>query len=516
VQQLVNVAYGVIAGFQAQEEAGTLSRTDAQKGAIQAIAKLRYGDNDYFWINDMALRMVYHPTGGLVGADLSDFKDPDGKLIFKEFLKAAQDERNGFVEYLWPKPGHERPVRKISYVKIFPSWGWIVGSGIYLDDVDAISRQLEITLGVAVLMIMAVVVGLSLWLAHSITAPLNQIVGAMHELAVGNVAVVVPASTRHDEIGEMSAALAVFKDNALEMERLRAEQTELKRQQEVARRDALVELGNELERTVKAVMDTMISAADEMKHTATSMASIASETNKQTEAVAYSSEEASRNVEAVASAADELDASIKEISSQVSETARVAGAAVDEAARTNHTVAGLSAAAEKIGQVVGIINGIAAQTNLLALNATIEAARAGEAGRGFAVVAGEVKALSGQTAQATEEIQAQVTQVQEVTRQTVDAIGRISSTVNRLCGIAAAVAAAIEEQTAATREISRSIASAHRGTAEVSTNIVGVNAIASETREASDQVLVSAGHLSSEAAQLKQAVNVFVHRIRTA
>ena len=166
--------------------------------------------------------------------------------------------------------------------------------------------------------------------------------------------------------------------------------------------------------------------------------------------------------------------------------------------------------------MVALINGIATQTNLLALNATIEAARAGDAGKGFAVVAGEVKALSGQTAKATEEIQAQINHVQDVTRKTVEAIGRITGTIDRVSSIATAVAAAIEEQTAATREISRSIMAAYQGTAEVSSNIVGVNAIASEARQASDMVLSSAGQLSGEATQLKQAVEVFVNRIRTA
>ncbi len=516
VQQLVNSTYSLIADFEKDAREGTITLDEAKKLALKRVGQMRYGNGDYFWINDIKLIMLIHPNKGLIGKDISEFKDPNGKLLFQEMVSVVNTSGSGFVDYLWAKPGHEKPIPKISFVKKFEPWGWIVGSGIYIDDVNAIWREQVNNLGITAALAISLVVGLSLLIARTITVPITRIVSAMRLLASGELDVHVPAGKRRDEIGDMSAALSVFKDNAVEMADLRQQQLESEKKHEQERRSALIQLGDELENTVTDVMKTMMTAADEMKHAAQSMTEIATETSRQTSSVAASAEAASGNVQTVASAAEELDASIKEISTQISETAKIAGVAVEEAGIASTTVRGLSAAADKIGQVVGIISEIAAQTNLLALNATIEAARAGEAGKGFAVVAGEVKALSNQTAKATEDIQAQVNHMQNETRATVGAIERIASSIKRVSAVAAAVAAAVEQQTAATREISRSILAAHQGTAEVSSNIIGVDKIAADTLSAADMVKSAVGHLSDEASQLRKAVNVFVQRIRAA
>jgi methyl-accepting chemotaxis protein len=232
--------------------------------------------------------------------------------------------------------------------------------------------------------------------------------------------------------------------------------------------------------------------------------------------VAAASEEASTNVQSVASASEEMACSVNEISRQVQESSKIAGQAVDQARKTHNRVNELSTAANRIGDVVELIDSVAGQTNLLALNATIEAARAGEAGRGFAVVAAEVKALAEQTAKATEEIRKQISGIQNATRDSVAAIEEIGVTIGRISEISATIAYAIEEQGAATQEVARNVQQAALGTQQVASNITDVQRGASETGSASSQVLTSAQSLSQESQRLKQEVGKFLDTVRAA
>ncbi|MGC2854006.1 protoglobin domain-containing protein [Novispirillum sp. DQ9] len=269
------------------------------------------------------------------------------------------------------------------------------------------------------------------------------------------------------------------------------------------------------ENEVHGMVEIVAAAATELQSTSQSMAETAEATSRQASLVATAAEEASQNVQTVASAAEELHASISEISRQVSESTRISGEAVREAERTNQLVTGLAAAADKIGAVVRLINDIASQTNLLALNATIEAARAGDAGKGFAVVANEVKNLANQTARATEEISTQIGEVQNATKSAVGAIQGIGSTISQINEIASAIAAAVEEQGAATREIARNVQEASAGTTEVTSNIHNVTEASSETGHAAKEVLTASKELSSQSERLKSKVDVFLSDIRT-
>ena len=278
--------------------------------------------------------------------------------------------------------------------------------------------------------------------------------------------------------------------------------------------EQLDSLADKFEASVKAVVETVSSAATQMRASAESLAASAEETSRQSAAVAAASQEASGNVSTVASAAEEMSSSINEINAQVSNSSEISQRAVGEAEETNQTIQSLANSGDKIGEVVGLIRDIAEQTNLLALNATIESARAGEAGKGFAVVANEVKSLANQTAKATEEIGAQIGAMQSQIGASVDSIQRIGATIGDLNTASEAIATAVQMQDAATKEIARSVEEASSGVKEVTDNIAGVNDAATQTGEAATQVLDAAGEVAQQGSTLSATVDEFLQQIR--
>ena len=379
-----------------------------------------------------------------------------------------------------------------------------------------LERQ-QLTLTAVLLVVAFVGIVVSFLIGRNISRPVVAMSKAMRELAVGNFEVQLPGLDRRDEVGQMAHAIQDFKVQAVaKAERETAEREEKNRELAAARRAELHNLAERFETAVGDIIENVGSASNELENSAVILTKSSAATQQLSTVVAAASEETSTNVQSVASATEEMAGSINEIGRQVTDSNRITNEAVHQAQKTDARIAELSLAASRIGDVTKLITTIAEQTNLLALNATIEAARAGDAGRGFAVVAQEVKALAAQTAKATSEIATQIAGMQAATQDSVLAIKEISGTIGRVSEIAAAIAAAIEEQGAATQEIARNVQQAALGTTQVATNIADVNRGAGDTGLASSQVLSSAQLLSNENKRLKAEVVKFLATVRAA
>jgi methyl-accepting chemotaxis protein len=516
VQQQVQSVLGMINLHVDRVKKGELTLDAAQQQVRAIMHNTRYGNGDYFFGYQMdGTAVVRSDKPEAEGKNYLDLQGADGFKPIAALIDAAK-AGGGFVTYHWPRAGSDVPLPKVSYAAPVPDWGWMVGTGVYIDDVDAEFRHVATQLAAIIIGVLAVGLTVAFVIARSITKPVNAITVRMGRLSQGDLAIDTPYTERGDEVGALARSLQVFKDNALKMEAMRKEQEAAERKATEDRRAALLSMADELDRAVAGVVGVLADAAGNMKSAATGMNNLTEQSSRQAASIAEGSHEASESVQTVAAATEELTAAIGEINQQVTRCTSVSREAVDAAKAANTDVESLTDSAHRIGTVVGLINEIASQTNLLALNATIEAARAGEAGKGFAVVASEVKQLATQTAKATEEIASLVNGVRTMTDRSAVSIRKIAETIRGVDDIATAIAAAMQEQGAATAEIARNVEQAANATSDVSKTIAQLSNATQEVGQSAGVVLVASDGVVKNAGDLKRQIAAFLDQVRAA
>ncbi|PHM21733.1 MAG: hypothetical protein CK604_05030 [Curvibacter sp. PD_MW3] len=469
VRQTVEIAHDLIAHFHAQVTKGQLSESEGKQRALDAIKVLRYSGAEYFWVNDMHPRMVMHAIRAeLDGKDLSDNKDPTGKRLFVEFVNTVKAEGAGFVFYMWPKPGSDEPVQKVSYVKGFAPWGWVIGSGVYVDTVDAVVTRRAIGLGIGTLLLGGVLLACGLLISRSL---LQQLGGEPTYAA---------SVTQRIASGDLSADIKLKPND----------------------RASLLH-------GLKTMRDSVADIVGRVRQGSESVATASAE-------IAQGNHDLSARTESQASSLEETAASMEELSSTVRQNADNAKQA-NQLAQSASTVAiqggevvaqvvdtmkGINDSSRKINDIISVIDGIAFQTNILALNAAVEAARAGEQGRGFAVVAGEVRSLAGRSAEAAKEIKTLITDsVQRVEQGTtlVDQAGttmsEVVSSIRRVTDIMGEISAASSEQS--------------QGVAQVGEAVTQMDQATQQNAALVEQMAAAASSLKSQAQDLVQTVAVF-------